>query len=165
MNFKGTPVNWPLPMNMIRRGMENHTFGNVRRNADGTPRPHQGWDFFAEPGTPVMSISDGVVKFAGARGSLGNLLVISIGNTGYFAAYAHLQELRVKVGDQVEIGQTIALTGITGNASTMKGQDQHLHFEVREQVLTGLGLDGRISPMKVFGTCPLKAPIQRGPSG
>lgn len=165
MKFKGISVNWPLAMNMIRRGTENHTFGNVRRNADGSPRPHQGWDFYAEPGTPVMSISDGVVKFAAARGSLGNLLVVSIGDTGYFAAYAHLSEIRVKVGQAVKLGQTVAFTGNTGNASTMKGQDQHLHFEVRDQVITGLGLGGRISPIKVFGTCPLKAPIQRGSSG
>lgn len=32
-------IDWPLDRNRIRRGLINHTFGMVRRNADGTERP------------------------------------------------------------------------------------------------------------------------------
>lgn len=161
MQFNNVPINWPLDINYIRRGMNNHTFGMVRSNPDGTQRPHQGWDFEAEPGTKIYSVSDGIVKFAGDRNSLGLLLVISIGNTGYYAAYAHLSSSTVKVGDSVKLGSVIGFTGNSGNASTMKGKDQHLHFEVRDQIITGLGLEGRISPLKLFGEIPLKKTITR----
>jgi murein DD-endopeptidase MepM/ murein hydrolase activator NlpD len=162
MKFQGVTVDWPLDSNKIRRGSDSNTFGNVRRNADKTPRAHQGWDFYAKSGTTCYSIAAGEVKFADNRGALGLLIVISIKGTEYFAAYAHMSKSFVKPGDVVKLGQPIGLTGNTGNASSMKGEDEHLHFEVREQVITGLGLDGRISPLKVFGTCPLKSEVKRG---
>lgn len=155
MRFKGALIDWPLESNKIRRSSDSNTFGMVRRNSDGSSRAHQGWDFYAKSGTACHSVCKGIVKFAGMRGALGNLVVISIEDTGYYAAYAHLSKILVQVDDVVKIGQVIALTGNTGNASTMKNQDEHLHFEVREQVLTGLGLDGRISPLQLFGVCPL----------
>lgn len=158
MQFHNEPVDWPLAENIIRRGSNSNTFGMVRRNTDGSPRPHQGWDFYAEEGTYCYSVSKGTVAYAADRGALGNLIVISIGNTGYYAAYAHMSRMDVSVGDTVELGQIIGLTGNTGNASTMTGLNEHLHFEIRDQVITGLGLINRISPIKVFGVCPLNAP-------
>lgn len=155
MRFHTEPVDWPLDINIIRKGSNSHTFGMVRRNSDGSPRAHQGWDLFAEAGTYCYSISKGKVEYAGDRGALGNLIVISIGDTGYYAAYAHMQRIDVKLGDTVELGQLIGLTGNSGNASTMKDKDQHLHFEARSQPITGLGLTDRISPLQVFKTCPL----------
>lgn len=158
MKFQNEIVDWPLDTNIIRRNSESHTFGMVRKNLDGTSRPHQGWDFYAKAGTKCYSISKGEVKFAGLRGALGNLIVISIGSSEYYAAYSHLSQINVAVGDTVKMGQLIGLTGNTGNAASMSGLDEHLHFEIREQVITGLGLDGRISPIQVFGICPLKSP-------
>ena len=155
MRYSGTRIDWPLDINQIRKNSLSHTFGMVRRNADGSPRPHQGWDFYAEEGTPCYSVADGKVEYAGTRGALGNLVVISIADTGTYAAYAHLRDIAVKVGDRIQLGTLIGHTGNTGNASSMKGKDQHLHFEVRLQVITGLGLEGRISPLKIFGKCPI----------
>ncbi len=158
MKFMNEVIDWPLDTNIIRKNSESHTFGMVRRNSDGSSRAHQGWDFYAKSGTKCYAISKGTVEFAGARSALGNLVVISIGDTGYYAAYAHLSKINVALGDTVKLGQSIGLTGNTGNASSMTGPNEHLHFEVREEVITGIGLDKRISPLKVFGTCPLKTP-------
>ncbi len=154
MIFMNTKVDWPLDKNMIRRSSENNTFGMVRTNTDGTPRPHQGWDFYAIPGTFIYSVSEGKVIFAGDAGALGNLLVVSIGLTNKYAAYAHLSNIKVPVGAYVKLGQHIAYTGSSGNAENMRGEDQHLHFEVRDKPLTGLGLSDRISPLQVFGKIP-----------
>jgi murein DD-endopeptidase MepM/ murein hydrolase activator NlpD len=161
MKFLNTEIDWPLDSNVIRRGLENNTFGMVRRNTDGSPRPHQGWDFYAKVGTPLYSVSDGLVKYSGAAGTLGNLLVVSIGVTGKFAAYAHLQHINVQEGDSVKLGQFIGYTGNTGNANNMRGLDEHLHFEVRDTPLPGLGLAGRFSPLKLFGHIPFTEPVLR----
>lgn len=157
MQFMGVKVDWPLDMNIIRRGTENNTFGMVRINTDNTPRPHQGWDFFAKVGTPCFAVADGKVHVCSEQGALGLLLVISIGDTGKYAAYAHLLHTEVKVGDVVKLGQHVGTTGNSGNAAGMKGLDEHLHFEIRDKPLTGLGLADRISPFKLFNKLPLRS--------
>ena len=161
MQYKLTSVNWPLHTNVIRRNSINNTFGMVRTNSDGTARPHQGWDFYAKNGTTCYAIADGAVKCVETRGALGLMIVISIGATGMYAAYCHLSTCVVHVGDTVVLGQPIGTTGNSGNAVGMEGEDEHLHFEIRNHPITSTGLDGRISPLEVFGTIPLKAPIQR----
>jgi murein DD-endopeptidase MepM/ murein hydrolase activator NlpD len=161
MIFRNEQVDWPLDVNIIRRQSENNTFGMVRRRGDGTPKPHQGWDFFAIPGVPCYSIANGKVVYAGQAGDLGNLIVISIGNTGFYAAYAHLHAIRVKKGQAVALGQVIGTTGTSGNAAGMTGEDQHLHFEIRDMPLPGLGLQHRYSPFIVFDYCPLHVEAKR----
>ena len=56
----------------------------------------------------------------------GNTITIDLGD-GQFAYYCYLQQgsLRVKVGDRVQRGQTLALVGASGDA-----REPHLHFEV-----------------------------------
>lgn len=163
MEYLGISVGWPLDTNIIRRNSNNNTFGMVRKNSDGSPRPHQGWDFYAKAGTPCYAISNGEVKHVEERGALGLMVVISIAASGKHAAYCHLSKAKVQVGDRVKLGELIGLTGNSGNAVGMVGGDEHLHFEIREQVITGMGLSGRISPIEVFGSCPLKHPITRFP--
>jgi len=155
MKYKGVFIGWPLVSNVIRGHSARNTFGMVRKNADGTPRAHQGWDFYAAVGTELRSVSDGVVAHVSERGALGLMLVVSIGNSGMFAAYCHLSEVDVSVGDNVNLGQAIGKTGATGNAAGLPDADSHLHFEVRSEPLLGLGLEGRVSPIKIFGVCPL----------
>ena len=77
----------------------------------------------------------------------------------WYAAYSHLSRIDVELGEPVKIGEQIGLTGNTGNASTMKGLDQHLHFELRTTPTPGKGLEGRLSPIKLFGVCPLDKPV------
>lgn len=160
MKYNGVFIGWPLASNVIRGHSTRNTFGMVRKNSDGTPRAHQGWDFFAPVGTELRSVSDGEVVHVSDRGAIGLMLVVSIGNSGMFAAYCHLSEVDVSVGDNVNLGQGIGKTGATGNAAGLPDADSHLHFEVRSEPLTGLGLAGRVSPIKIFGVCPLIEAIE-----
>ncbi|WP_283149718.1 M23 family metallopeptidase [Silvimonas soli] len=161
MNYKNTVFDWPLDSNIIRRGLNANTFGMVRHDANG-PRAHQGWDFFAPTGTPVYAVADGTVVFAGNRGDFGLLIVIEHPGTGIYSAYAHLSRIDRDRGRAVHLGDQIGLSGCSGNAAGMTGPDQHLHFEIRTQALPGLGLAGRISPLQVFGICPMCRPDLRG---
>jgi len=100
-------------------------------------RAHQGWDFEAKKGTAAYK-----------------------GKT-YYAFYAHMQKTDVKKGDRVSVKQKIGTCGKTGNASNLPASENHLHFEIRTQLNCGLGLGGRVSPMKIYGKCPLNAPVHQ----
>ncbi|WP_017666884.1 M23 family metallopeptidase [Sandarakinorhabdus sp. AAP62] len=156
-------IRWPLVSNVIRRGSSSNTFGPVRRDADGSPRNHQGWDFFAPIGTPCFAIADGRIEFAGDGGVQGyGLLVVHSfeWNSGtLFAAFAHLNRIDVTQGAVVSKGQQLGLTGDSGNARGMTGADLQLHFEIRTIVRPGKGLAGRISPLEIFEQLPMKTPI------
>lgn len=156
-------LDWPLDSNRIRRGLINHTFGMVRRNGDGSARPHQGWDFFAAPGTPCYAVAAGEVALIRTVGDYGNTVVLGFRHDQdrLFAAYSHLLRIDVRLGDRVALGQQLGLTGNTGNAFSMRGDDCHLHFELRTAPAPGGGLTGRISPLHLFGHCPLEAPTLR----
>lgn len=153
-------IDWPLDSNVIRRGLENHTFGMVR---NGGTRAHQGWDFYAEPGTPCYAIADGAVAMIYESEAYGLVVVCSFQYEGrtLYAAYCHLSKAEVKQGIVVRKGQRIGLTGNSGNAESMRGLDQHLHFEIRTIPRPGKGLEGRMSPKEVFGHCPLKIAVRR----
>lgn len=167
MTVPGT--DWPLDSNQIRRGMVNHTFGMVRRRADGSARPHQGWDLFAAPGTPCFAVAEGWVSAIRTVGDYGNTIVIEFladaNGDGVrdrlFAAYSHLSRIDVTAGAPVKLGQQLGLTGNSGNAAAMRGDDCHLHFELRTLAFPGPGLGGRLSPLAIFRHCPLDAPVAR----
>ncbi len=162
-------IGWPLDKNRIRRGLVNHTFGMVRRRADGSKRPHQGWDLYAAPGTPCYAVADGTIALIRTDGDYGNTIVLQFlydfdgdgDRDTLYAAYSHLSKIEVKRGDKVSLGQRIGLTGNSGNAVSMRGEDCHLHFELRSMVAPGLGLMGRYSPMEIFKVCPLDKEIER----
>lgn len=159
-------ITWPLKHNVIRRGSISNTFGLVRRTSTGATRVHQGWDFEAPVGTPCYAIADGTVVDTSNYGDYGQRLLLKFdfdtdGDVDtLYAFYAHLSAVKVKVSDKVKQGQLIALTGESGNAKGMTKEDQHLHFEIRTQSTVGLGLGGRLSPMIVFGKCPLKEAVE-----
>ena len=74
----------------------------------------------------VVLIQTGQVNNQGSTGnaSYGNYVKINHGN-GYYTLYAHLNNVSVKVGDKVKIGQELGEMGNTGNS-----YGAHLHFEV-----------------------------------
>jgi hypothetical protein len=47
------------------------------------------------------------------------------------------------------------MTGRTGNASNLTGEDLHLHFELRNVMDPGDGLLGRIDPARLYGRAPI----------
>jgi murein DD-endopeptidase MepM/ murein hydrolase activator NlpD len=90
-----------------------------------TWRAHLGVDFAAPIGTPVRSVGDGVVDFAGVQNGFGNVVFVKHRNN-HSTVYAHLSRIAVKRGQSVVQGQNIGATGATGWAT-----GPHLHFEFR----------------------------------
>ena len=96
-------------------------FGEPRRN-----HLHAGVDIRGALGQSIVAARDGVVAFSGlSRGGYGNMVVVDHGE-GLETVYAHAEKLLVKPGEAVRRGETIALVGRTGNATT-----EHCHFELR----------------------------------
>ncbi|MGZ5251614.1 MAG: M23 family metallopeptidase [Caldimonas sp.] len=90
-----------------------------------TWKQHNGVDYGAPSGTPVRTIGDGVVEFAGWQNGYGNVIHIKHGNE-LSTVYAHLSRIDVAKGAKVEQGDTIGAVGQTGWAT-----GPHLHFEVK----------------------------------
>jgi len=87
-------------------------------------RPHLGIDYGAPIGTPVQTIGDGKVIFAGPKGGDGNLVKVQHAN-GYTTYYMHLSRIFVHNGQRVEQGERIGLVGMTGLAT-----GPHLDFRI-----------------------------------
>jgi peptidoglycan LD-endopeptidase LytH len=157
-------IDWPLDVNEIRRNSERHTFGLVRRNSAGQVKAHQGWDFQAMPGTICYAIADGSVALTYESPDYGKVLVLGFRHEGeqWYAAYAHLSAILVDQGDAITKGMRVARSGETGNAVGMPAADKHLHFEIRSAPRPGPGLQGRVSPYRIFGRIPLTGPINKG---
>lgn len=90
----------------------------------GRAARHEGIDFAAPAGTPIVAAAGGVVIAAEYHHQYGNMLDIDHGND-MVTRYAHASRLYVKVGDIVRRGQRVAAVGSTGRST-----GAHLHFEV-----------------------------------
>jgi lysostaphin len=86
---------------------------------------HEGIDFLADHGSPVVAAAGGVVQFAGLHPQYGIMIDIDHGND-LVTRYAHLSKLFTREGDVVVRGHRVALSGNTGRST-----GPHLHFEVR----------------------------------
>ncbi len=113
-------------------------FGGRRHPVLGVWRRHKGTDYAASQGTPVRSIGDGVVIFAGRKGGYGNVIDIRHRN-GFVSRYGHLRNFSkgIRSGTRVSIGSTIGAVGQTGLAT-----GPHLHFEI---LVKGVQQDPRIA--------------------
>lgn len=89
-------------------------------------RPHLGIDYAAPSGTPVSSIGEGTVTFAGVKGGFGKYIAIRHSN-GYASYYGHLLRFAkgVRRGNRIRQGQLIGYVGSTGLSS-----GPHLDFRV-----------------------------------
>ena len=85
---------------------------------------HQGIDFVAQTGTPIVAAAGGVVIASEWHHDFGNMVEIDHGND-ITTLYAHASKVFVRVGDVVKRNQHIADVGSTGRAT-----GSHLHFEV-----------------------------------
>ena len=88
-------------------------------------KAHLGVDYGAPTGTPVRTIGDGIVEFAGVQNGFGNVVIVQHGNSDQ-TIYAHLSQIAVQPGQKVVQGQNIGAVGATGWAT-----GPHLHFEFR----------------------------------
>ncbi|MDD2743610.1 MAG: M23 family metallopeptidase [Rhodocyclaceae bacterium] len=91
----------------------------------GVRAMHEGIDFRADQGTPVVVAADGVVLAASYHREYGNLVEVDHGGS-LVSRYAHLSRLNVKPGQIVKRGDLIGDVGSTGRST-----GSHLHFEVR----------------------------------
>lgn len=89
-------------------------------------RPHNGIDVGVATGTRVVAPADGVVMVAGWAGECGIKIQVNHGG-GWDTRYCHNSRALVAVGQPVKQGETISLSGNTGNSS-----GPHLHFEIRK---------------------------------
>ncbi|MEM1371010.1 MAG: M23 family metallopeptidase, partial [Pseudomonadota bacterium] len=100
-------------------GMRMHPLLNRRRM-------HNGVDWAARSGTPILAAGKGTITYAGRKGANGNYVRIRHAN-GYQTSYSHMRRFApgVKTGVRVRQGQVIGYVGSTGLSS-----GPHLHFEV-----------------------------------
>ncbi|MFN8651166.1 MAG: peptidoglycan DD-metalloendopeptidase family protein [Gemmatimonadales bacterium] len=100
----------------------------------GIVRKHEGMDFAADAGTPVMAAGDGEVTRAEWTGGYGNLVEIRHTN-GIITRYGHLRafSLGIRAGAKVSQSEVIGYVGSTGLAT-----GPHLHYEFR---VNGISID------------------------
>jgi len=130
------------PLDVLR---VTSNFGMRRHPILGFSRMHQGVDFGAAEGSPVLAAADGVVTEADRAGGYGNLLRIRHAG-GWATGYAHLMGFAPGISDGARVlkGEVVGFVGRTGLAT-----GPHLHYEVS---LNGVKLD------------PLKTPYNDAPT-
>lgn len=129
-------------------------FGIRMHPIDNVPHFHHGIDIAAPKGTRVACTDSGVVAFAGRRGAYGNCIDIDHGG-GWLTRYAHLDNITVQVGQEVQAANEIGTVGESGRTT-----GPHLHFELHR--------DGRrIDPLPFvpLGTGPAVRLAVRGDRG
>ena len=120
----------PVEFRRISSGFTRARFHPVL----GYTRKHEGTDFAAATGTPVMAAGDGTVIRAGKAGGYGNLIEIRHRN-GITTRYGHLSRILTHSGAHVHQGEVIGKVGMTGLAT-----GPHLHYEFR---VNGVAKDSR----------------------
>jgi len=111
-------------MKMPVQGHVTSSFGARFHPILGYSRMHQGIDYGAPMGSPIIAATDGTVNFAGWHGGHGNYVQVSHDGT-LKTGYAHMSRIIAHVGERVRAGQLIGYVGSTGLST-----GPHLHFEV-----------------------------------
>ncbi len=86
---------------------------------------HSGMDFAAPKGNIVSSAGAGIIIYSGRKGTYGIVVEVKHAN-GLITRYAHLSATLVRVGQSINLGDTIAKVGSSGRST-----GPHLHFEIR----------------------------------
>ena len=108
------------------RNVVTSEFGNRRDPFTGERRGHSGMDLAVPTGTSVRAALPGTVTVSTYnQGGYGYYVMIDHGS-GLSTLYGHNSQLLARVGQTVEAGDVIALSGSTGRST-----GPHLHFEVR----------------------------------
>lgn len=107
-------------------GWVSSPFGWREHPVDGEEKFHNGVDLAVNTGTHVQAFAAGTVDYIGDSPIYGLYLQLDHGG-GVTTFYAHCDELLVQQGQSVTAGETVALSGATGNAT-----GPHLHFELKK---------------------------------
>lgn len=100
------------------------TFGVRADPLTHLPSMHEGIDFVAPIGTPVLATADGVVLRAEYAGAYGNMVEVAHAD-GFVTRYAHLKTIQVKPQDVLQRHDVVGTLGNTGRST-----GPHLHYEV-----------------------------------
>lgn len=113
-------LRYPLKFSRISSHFSTSRFHPVLKRR----RPHNGVDFAAPTGTPVRSVADGVITYAGRKGGGGKTIKIRHSDR-YSTAYLHLSRINkgIRKGAKVSRGEVIGAVGMTGLAT-----GPHLHY-------------------------------------
>ncbi len=115
-----------LPTSLpITAGSHSSDFGWRTDPFTGERAYHEGIDFSAEHGAPILAAAGGVVVYSDFHPQYGNMIEIDHGN-GLVTRYAHAAKRQARVGDVVARGAQIGEVGSSGRST-----GNHLHFEVR----------------------------------
>ncbi|MBW1650223.1 MAG: M23 family metallopeptidase [Deltaproteobacteria bacterium] len=117
------------------KGRVTSQFGYRTSPFTGKKEFHYGYDISAPIGTKIVAPADGVVSFAGRKGSFGNTVMIDHGY-GIITQYGHTSKALKKVGAKIKRGEAIAEVGNTGRST-----GPHVHYEV---ILNGI----KVNPKK-----------------
>lgn len=122
---QSTPRLWKGPFQTPVPGTATSSFGRLSM-LNGKPRGrHQGADFRAATGTPVVAPNAGRVVLAEDLYFSGNTVIVDHG-LGMFSLLAHLSRLDVTAGREVARGEMLGLSGATGRVT-----GPHLHWALR----------------------------------
>ncbi len=122
----------------VPNGKFRSKFGPRRHPISRRWKMHEGVDFSAPRGTPIIAAGNGVVEKAGWSGGYGRQTIIRHAN-GYKTSYSHQHRFArgIKPGARVRLGQIIGQVGSTGYST-----GPHLHYEV---IVNG----NKVNPMKI----------------
>lgn len=119
--FLGTGFSNPL-----RYARKTSGFGHRKDPFDNKLEFHKGIDLACPVGTKIHAARAGKVVFSGYNGGYGKLIVLRHSHD-YYTYYGHLNSTLRHIGDNVEAGEIIGISGNTGRTT-----GPHLHFEVRK---------------------------------
>jgi murein DD-endopeptidase MepM/ murein hydrolase activator NlpD len=123
----------------VARFPVNSGYGPRHLPGEAGPRLHQGLDYAAPAGSPVLASAPGkVVRVGYEPGGYGRFIEVAHGD-GFTSFYAHLSRVDVTTGARVDAGEAIGAVGSTGYST-----GPHLHFEVRRG-------GRRLNPERMFG--------------
>jgi septal ring factor EnvC (AmiA/AmiB activator) len=123
--FASMPLIAPVRKDYLARNIHLLSgFGRRLHPIYKVPKMHEGIDFTAKRGTPIQASGNGKIIKVKKSPSYGNYVVISHGY-GYETLYAHMQDVQVKVGQEVTRGEQIGTVGNTGRSTA-----PHLHYEI-----------------------------------
>jgi murein DD-endopeptidase MepM/ murein hydrolase activator NlpD len=111
-----------------------------------TYRAHQGVDYRAPTGAPVVAVAAGTVVFAGVNGGSGRMVHLRHAN-GFESQYLHLSSIAVRTGSRINQGDLIGRVGSTGLAT-----GPHLHYALKRSGVN-------VNPVAVHRAMPPGDPI------
>ncbi len=96
---------------------------------------HNGMDFAAPLGTPLVAQHPGIISHAGYVNSYGNLVAVNVAK-GMHTLYGHMQSIAVKTGQAVARGGLLGTVGSTGDST-----GPHVHYELKKGGVFGQTVD------------------------